>query len=103
MHGVRARGKGLPRFAAVGRGACFFTVHHVGGDRQHRERGFGSAIQRMACQLVVKRFGLFAGNGVHAIVIVAEGGVVSLHLEIRDEACSGVADAAHLRVLNGRE
>ena len=102
-HRVRARRERLALAAAVRRVAGLFAVHHVGGDGQDGQGVDCTAIQWVLFQRLIELLDLLAGDGVHAVVVVAELREVALDRKVHDDAVLRVADGAHLGVLDRGE
>ena len=62
-----------------------------------------AAVQRELRQRLIELFHLLAGDGIHAVVIVAELGEVPLNRKIDDDAGIFVADGTNLGVFDRRK
>ena len=102
MHRVGTRRKRFARPATIGGVAGLFAVHHIGGDGQNRQGGFGVAIGVVGGQLLHKALHHLAGDLVHAGIVVAERRIVAFDLVI-DHQTAVVADGLHLGVFDSRQ
>jgi hypothetical protein len=102
VHRVGARREGLALAAAVGGVAGVLPVDDVRGDREDGLRVLGVAVGGQPAELLHERPHQVHRDLVHAVVVVAEGGEVALHLVVHHEP-GLVPDGPDDGVLDRRE